>query len=625
MATPIEELIRRLIKRILSDCHEAGVTASETLAAFTIKAVVLSPRHACLLENLRQETDADRLAALCVRRLTDLRSPAGQLVRMQVFFETSYMPRGDVLADHGRMLQSRLAPVVDDIVAATAGGGREELELLYRRVVALTILVHGLGDPTEPAVEREATAALHSVFPPAELGNFLALRPGEKRLQLGELADIVAGVRLFNRDAKKGGEGIEDLPGLLERAVSATRAGFDRELQHCAREAARYNAVVRQHVECRRAAAEEATDEAPDEESLSAQFVRLCREVAAHYRQFELYLRVMLGDVGKVAAQLIQLREEIGRLLGRLHRIIDVSPAVPANVVLPLFVELADAWRGFQVETVCLSTLSTLHGQLQGFMHLYETEEVVPQTWLEERLRDAEVVTDAQQFERNRAAEPVALDPDSPAQVLPVERLKNFPSLPIQYQRLCPHALVDGGGQLLIGDSSLGVAYYCGRYYCCSSPAALAAFAAAPYRYTSEVEAHARRHPELIHLLDLEEGDGRPAPAPLLMADRAVQTELHPAPAPADPDLSWNEWQMRRRALLLADLRGRRTHGVQTERSHLRRDQSSQMFAAQGTGTQTTRDDCSAVPRPQTYLHGLRGRPDAPHGTVNLTPGVEEE
>ena len=233
-ATPIEEIIRRIIKKISTECQRTGTPVSDTLAAFVIKAVVLNPRHGCLLENLRSEPNGDRLVALCVRQLAARDSPAGQLVRMQVFFETSYMPRADVLADHGRTVESRLTPIVEDIAAATAAGASgPELETTYRRIVALTVLVHGLGEPSDDAVEREATAALHSVFPPAELGNFLALSADEKSVQLGELADIVAGVRLFNRHAGKGGAGIEDLPGLLERAVSATRAGIDQELQLC--------------------------------------------------------------------------------------------------------------------------------------------------------------------------------------------------------------------------------------------------------------------------------------------------------------------------------------------------------------------------------------------------------
>lgn len=52
-------------------------------------------------------------------------------------------------------------------------------------------------------------AALQSIFPQAELGTFLRLSRKEKERQLKELAMIVTGIRLFNRETGKGGEGIE--------------------------------------------------------------------------------------------------------------------------------------------------------------------------------------------------------------------------------------------------------------------------------------------------------------------------------------------------------------------------------------------------------------------------------
>lgn len=55
-----------------------------------------------------------------------------------------------------------------------------------------------------------ASAALQSVFPQAELATFLTLSKKDKERQLKELTMIVTGIRLFNRDCGKGGEGIDD-------------------------------------------------------------------------------------------------------------------------------------------------------------------------------------------------------------------------------------------------------------------------------------------------------------------------------------------------------------------------------------------------------------------------------
>lgn len=54
------------------------------------------------------------------------------------------------------------------------------------------------------------TAALQSVFPQTELGTFMSLTKRDKERQLNELTLIVTGIRLFNRECGKGGEGIDD-------------------------------------------------------------------------------------------------------------------------------------------------------------------------------------------------------------------------------------------------------------------------------------------------------------------------------------------------------------------------------------------------------------------------------
>jgi len=110
---------------------------------------------------------------------------------------------------------------------------REELESLYRKIVSYVLLRSGLGSPTDIAVVREATgsanacalftsffvdfylmpffaAALQSVFPQTELGTFMSLTKRDKERQLQELTLIVSGIRLFNKECGKGGEGIDD-------------------------------------------------------------------------------------------------------------------------------------------------------------------------------------------------------------------------------------------------------------------------------------------------------------------------------------------------------------------------------------------------------------------------------
>lgn len=63
------------------------------------------------------------------------------------------------------------------------------------------------------------SAALQSVFPQTELGTFMSLVKRDKERQLQELTMIVTGIRLFNKECGKGGEGIDDCKWQITTAL----------------------------------------------------------------------------------------------------------------------------------------------------------------------------------------------------------------------------------------------------------------------------------------------------------------------------------------------------------------------------------------------------------------------
>lgn len=64
---------------------------------------------------------------------------------------------------------------------------------------------------------------------------------------------------------------------------------------------------------------------------------------------------------------------------------------------------------------------------------------------------------------------------------------------------------------------------------------------------------------------------------------------------------------------------------MQTNLSHMRRDNVSQTWLPKEATSQTMRESGSNVPNPQTYLQGLRGQRDAEVLKVDLTIPVEEK
>ena len=71
-------------------------------------------------------------------------------------------------------------------------------------------------------------------------------------------------------------------------------------------------------------------------------------------------------------------------------------------------------------------------------------------------------------------------------------------------------------------------------------------------------------------------------------------------------EYEWNEWEMRRKAIKLANLRKCVTHSTQTVFSNFKRENETQVYLPKDNWGQTKRDGDTSVPKLKTYYHGLR-------------------
>jgi hypothetical protein len=98
---------------------------------------------------------------------------------------------------------------------------------------------------------------------------------------------------------------------------------------------------------------------------------------------------------------------------------------------------------------------------------------------------------------------------------------------------------------------------------------------------------------------------------PLNSADGCSQTDTHIAydgKPNMDSTYHWNEWELRRRAILLVNLRTKATHSVQTDVSRFRREQQIQCeVLGKNKDTQTVRNNATQMPRSVRFLRGLKG------------------
>lgn len=165
---------------------------------------------------------------------------------------------------------------------------------------------------------------------------------------------------------------------------------------------------------------------------------------------------------------------------------------------------------------------------------------------------------------------------------------------------------------------------YENRYYVFDHAMALQSFMRSPDQYLQAIRDRALRNPEYIHLLRLnhwfptanlqkllEKRDaelnnltGQPFTKDVGVGTPVHFTETHIV----DLNYHWNEWELRRRALKIVNLKHCATHGSQTDASHFRRENDSQVYAPRENETQTKRDKGTNPPIVTTYVTGLRGQ-----------------
>jgi len=94
------------------------------------------------------------------------------------------------------------------------------------------------------------------------------------------------------------------------------------------------------------------------------------------------------------------------------------------------------------------------------------------------------------------------------------------------------------------------------------------------------------------------------------VADAAVATPVHFVERHIDRKYEFSEWALRRRAVQLANLRQCATHGAQTDNSHFRRDNDTQVYLPRVAETQTLHAVATNTERTVSYVSGVRGVPE---------------
>ncbi|XP_074471140.1 cilia- and flagella-associated protein 206 [Sebastes fasciatus] len=618
-----ESVIKNIIGDIVRACAGRGHAVSDTLAAFMVKAVVLDPRNGFNVDRTLTKQDVHKLEELCLDKLMEKCSPSLDTIKMQVYFDMNYTSRREFLEEIHRVVESRLSGVSREITDSRVKTW-EELDALYHTIVTYIQLRSSMGSTTDVIPVQEATAALQSIFPQTELGAFMVLLKRDKEEQLNELTMIVTGIQLFNKAIKKGGEETdlnELMPAILNEALPVTGESIENELSVSQNLAWKYTAVLEKLTD---------PDSQPGERDVP---IVLLKQALYNIRQHEVFLKMLLADACLCAKHVEILQTEFSSQMKLLKETVQSKTAVATAKVFPLFKSLSKLWCGLQDEAELLNILNNIMHNLQPFVA--SQANIFSEAYLDGLLEESEVKTDKQRMTESSDERIGPAEMKTQEWLLP-ETTASFDELPLQYNGVCGYTLVNSDGLLLPGNPQIGVLKHEEKLFVFRSKEAALKFASNPDDFIAEVAEKAKRSPELIQLLKLHQqyscvstyAELQPGESllvkPIIKCESGTQTDIHPVETNIVKSYEWNEWELRRKAIKLADLLTKVTHSTQTNLSHLRRENVSQTWLSKEKACQTKRDGESNVPKPKVYLAGLRGQKDGHMVKTNLTRPVDE-
>ena len=641
------EAIRRIVQEIKFICRVRSVQVSDTLSAFMARAVVLENASKFPLDKELNESDVQELIKMACERLCEEDSPPLETIKMQVALDASRLQEGEALEAARAARESNESGLIGEVseMRLKPGNDVEALTALYRKIFNFLVVRAGLEPGADRPAEREIAAALESVFPRIGLKAFTALPNDDKVAQLHELANIVLGIRLFNRHIGKGGAGIVDLYMQASELAASLIVRTSTQLQAAEGTCEQYVDVIGRKY---RAPAGEAAPQ------------RLQQELT-NRRQYTSYLQELDTGFKQAGAHLEELSHMFLAEMQQLQSLVGNRSSVPKEQVYPRFDSLAKLWAAFREELALLQarqlTLESLNAFDTSFTTTLKADDLVA-------ARAARRADEAMAAPSGDLPAPPVVplaDPTTAAAALEIalenagaqssgddgaraltesEASDVLREARLELEGFCCYTAVQRDGLLLLAQPS-AVAVFRDRYYGFADASARDAFVGAPGKYHAALLAVAKRMPELIHMLRLQEHFPAASIAEIMRQnaqaqmgtsilshvrsyqDGASQTMTHPVEKNIDPSYDWNEWGLRRRALHLANLRNKVTKSQQTSGSVFRREIESQVYLPAESTTQTGVSTGTNPPISKNYIAGLRGAPDEVMEMINLTVDPE--
>jgi hypothetical protein len=558
------EEIRDVIDTIVRGCATGGVKVPDVLAAFVARTTLEKNQEAFVLDSAPTPESTREIILQSIEKLLERDNPALETMKMQVEYDKSFIGEEQKAQQAVRLRNKMVAAHKMSIVDVEIADGNdfEALTTLYRKIFRFLLDFVSPSKGEDKVLEREVAAALESVFPRIGLKAFAMLSYEEKNAQLMELARIILGIRLFNKDQGRGGAGISNLTNdafvlstELTKELSGETEAFQDACSRYEKAIVNANRLARKAIREEQMKAEAAA--AKDEDDKSSQFgfntvgqgsqekviIRWSEELT-NRRQYNSFLQTLQEEMFLHSSKVTQLHENIAAELANIKKLVSDKNSVSKEVIYPRFDSLGTAWLSLLEES------HFLHARNQTFMALGQFRLSFHPSLTESKYAELTSVADDSEDLASEAkdlglsglalakgegdgasakdegaiapsstpsakadsaaAESKAeskAEPAGPADgvvIMNIHENPEFMQLPLELQGYCAWTMYHNKGLLIPGKPALGIVRWDNMYFVCDHAVALREMAADPRFYYDAIRQRCMERPEYIHLLRMQ-------------------------------------------------------------------------------------------------------------------------
>ncbi|XP_060528945.1 cilia- and flagella-associated protein 206-like [Cylas formicarius] len=590
-------LIKNIVREVIRECQYHHVEVDADFASYYVNLLKLDPNRGLKKDLLHKREQIQQFIKYVVARMRNTNDPRIATLKLQHTFEISFDSAEQAVRKYRKYLDDRLYSLIMAIIEPERP--LQEKEFL-RRVVYYITIASGLGNPKEKLVYREVHRVLKSILKSEEIRAFPTLLHIVRRETIYTLLQLTTGIRLYNQKCEKGGQGIPNLPSLLQNGILAIKSNIETTLEimeYRAQLLTQYALTNIQYTRIR------------DGYGLKLIGVKkkndffYLKELILVYRQACENFRSLISYLKNLETMRGILFQEFEETVNRLNAVVIPKLHQAVGQVFPHFKTLHNIWTKWQDHGIRLKEIYNSFNSQHRMVFSMQFDVNI----LNLDIKDASWTIIKNENHKQ-------LFPGSISEKLH----HDYNNQQLEFRGFCCWTLIETDGLLVPGKPEKGVMRYKNGNYAFSSNIAAPSFMKSPEKCMARALELARREVHLIKFLNLEQTLRNLADAKLLIirdqtakieqTRSAVQTEIHPITQNMQRDYQWNIWEYKRAVLRMANVINSRTVSTETAKNQFESSHHTQTHEMKEKYTQSRKAKYTNTAQTMKFITGLRDK-----------------